>query len=750
VKKGTAALAINLGNNDYTGATTLSGGTTTIVTLNNGGAASSLGAASAAPGKLVLDGGTLAYTGGNVTTDRGFTISGADSGISHASNVTFTGTVSGVDGGSLIKSGAGTLTLSGTTVTIGGAGLVNHVQGGTLAFSGPGQTVSIPGELYVGSVPNVPAHLVIQNSALTVANFLALGRGNGDTGVLSTLTATGSTVHVGSFSTGFDAGLATNDSDQTVTLNNTNWTTTGFTLLAERQNSTTNITLAGNSVYAATDRIQMAINGTAVCNFTLQDSASLTHTGGWFSVGNDGTATMTVKNNSTVSTLNADFNISDVGTSTGTLNIQDNASVSATGIVFVGKNGGTTGTVNISGGTFNSATYITIGRRQGATGYFNITGGTVNQTGAGAGFNVGENGAGTLNVGGTGVLNILGGGLYLSAEGTGTSNSVAHLNAGGTIIAKRVVQRDFNAANYTEFRFNGGLLKAQTGSATDFMSNHDLVSVDAGGAFIDSNGQAITISQPLVGPGSLTKQGTGTLTLSGANTYAGNTTVSAGTLSVTSAFFSNSGTLNIASGAVLNLGHALTDQVASLVIGGTSLPVGTYDAASHPGIITGAGKLQVTGAVASPYDTWIAGYPSIPVADRDPGDDPDGDGATNAVEFALGGTPNSGSSRPKVYPLVADGSVDVDTTQELLLTIAVRSGTPAFTGSPSPTANQDGYTYTVQGGTGLNGFTTVVVPVTAVTTGLPAAPAGYEYRTFSLTGSNGVPTKGFMRVGITP
>ncbi|RYD63849.1 MAG: hypothetical protein EOP83_11130, partial [Verrucomicrobiaceae bacterium] len=749
-KLGTAALNLNLTNNDYTGATTLSGGTTTVAVLSNSGVASSLGAPSTSPDKLVFNGGTLVYTGGNVTTDRGFTVSGADSVFSHASDVTFTGRVDGVDGGNLNKTGAGTLTLSNPSVTLGGAGLPSQVQAGTLAFPGPGQTVSVPSELYIGSAPNVPAHLVLTNSTLSVANFLALGRGNGDTGVLSSITATGSTVNVGNFSTGFDNALPNNDSDQTVTLTNTNWSTTGATLLAENQNSTTNITLAGNSLYAATNRIQMSLNATAVCNLTLQDTSRLTHTGGWFSIGNDGTATLTVKNNASLSTVGADFNVADVGTSNGTLNIQDNATVSATGTVFVGKNGGTTGTVNITGGTFTSATYVTIGRYNGATGIFNITGGTVNLTGAVPGFIVGENGAGTLTVGGTGTLNIDGEGLHLSAEGAGTSNSVAHLNAGGTIIAKSVVQRNFNSLNYTEFRFNGGLLRAHTGAATAFMNNHDLVSVDAGGAFIDSNAQSITIAQVLVGPGALTKQGTGTLTLSGNNTYAGSTTVSAGTLTVSLPYLSNTANVTVATGAILNLTHNQVDQVATLTLGGLNKDPGTYNAANSGGFITGTGSIQVTGSVASPYDTWMAGFPTIPVADRDPGDDPDGDGATNAMEFALGGTPNSGNSRPKVYNLIADSSADGDTTKELLLTIAVRSGTPAFTGATSPTATQEGYTYTVQGSTNLTGFTTAASVVTPVATGLPAAPAGYEYRTFSLSGSNGTPSKGFLRVSVTP
>jgi hypothetical protein len=56
----------------------------------------------------------------------------------------------------------------------------------------------------------------------------------------------------------------------------------------------------------------------------------------------------------------------------------------------------------------------------------------------------------------------------------------------------------------------------------------------------------------------------------------------------------------------------------------------------------------------------------------------------------------------------------------------------------------------VEGGTDLSSFPTIVDPVTAVTTGQPAAPAGYEYRSFSLRGSNGLPTRGYLRVKVAP
>jgi hypothetical protein len=50
----------------------------------------------------------------------------------------------------------------------------------------------------------------------------------------------------------------------------------------------------------------------------------------------------------------------------------------------------------------------------------------------------------------------------------------------------------------------------------------------------------------------------------------------------------------------------------------------------------------------------------------------------------------------------------------------------------------------------LADFSATVSVVAPVTAGLPAAPAGYEYRTFSLVGSNNLPGTGFLRVRVSP
>jgi len=61
-----------------------------------------------------------------------------------------------------------------------------------------------------------------------------------------------------------------------------------------------------------------------------------------------------------------------------------------------------------------------------------------------------------------------------------------------------------------------------------------------------------------------------------------------------------------------------------------------------------------------------------------------------------------------------------------------------------------GGTGIVEGSLDLAGFsTTVNVVPTPVTTGLPAAGTGYEYRSFSLVDSNGLTGKGFLRAKVT-
>lgn len=113
--------------NDYTGVTTIAGGVLAIAQIANGGIAGGIGAADTNAANLVLNGGTLRYTGASASTDRGFTLN-PGGGTMDVTNSAVTLTLSnGITGsGQLTKIGTGRLDLSvagdysGGTVVNGG------------------------------------------------------------------------------------------------------------------------------------------------------------------------------------------------------------------------------------------------------------------------------------------------------------------------------------------------------------------------------------------------------------------------------------------------------------------------------------------------------------------------------------------------------------------------------------------------------------------------------------------------------
>ncbi len=92
--------------------------------------------------------------------------------------------------------------------------------------------------------------------------------------------------------------------------------------------------------------------------------------------------------------------------------------------------------------------------------------------------------------------------------------------------------------------FGGGTLQYSSSNTTDYSARFSNANSQA--YRIDTNGQTVSLAANLTSSGgSLTKLGTGTLTLSGSNSYTGGTTVNAGTLTV-----SGSGTLGAATGSL--------------------------------------------------------------------------------------------------------------------------------------------------------------------------------------------------------
>jgi fibronectin-binding autotransporter adhesin len=128
------------------------------------------------------------------------------------------------------------------------------------------------------------------------------------------------------------------------------------------------------------------------------------------------------------------------------------------------------------------------------------------------------------------------------------------------------------------------------------------------------------IASVISGTGALIKQGAGTLTLSGANTYAGTTTVNVGTLQLgnATALGSTVGTTSVTSGAVLDL-NGQTVGAEGLTLNGTGIAAGgalinsNATAASLSGTIAatsysvgGTGNITLSGSVQGTL-TKVAG-----------------------------------------------------------------------------------------------------------------------------------------------
>jgi len=185
-----------------------------------------------------------------------------------------------------------------------------------------------------------------------------------------------------------------------------------------------------------------------------------------------------------------------------------------------------------------------------------------------------------------------------SALNIGDGNAISLVKIGGTINSHTGIELwdATSSVNFNKGRLQGmatgNLLTAGTGAGGSITF--------AGAAYfsIDS-GVTSTVSRPITGIGSLTKEGTGTLTISGTTpAYTGDTTVSAGTLSIASglsSYLSDSSSVTIATGSVFDLGFTGTDTIASLTLGGTTYTSGVFDSTNSSGLITGTGSLTVVG-----------------------------------------------------------------------------------------------------------------------------------------------------------
>jgi autotransporter-associated beta strand protein len=191
-------------------------------------------------------------------------------------------------------------------------------------------------------------------------------------------------------------------------------------------------------------------------------------------------------------------------------------------------------------------------------------------------------GAGSVTQSGSGTLTLTGANTYTG--GTAITGGTLSVSADNNL-----------GANTGALGFGGGTL--QLGASFNLSSTRT-ITLNAGGGTIDTNGFSTTISQAIGGVGALTKTGTGTLTLTGANGYSGGTNLNGGTVNVSAdnnlgasngALSFGGGTLQL--GASFNLSS--TRAITLNALGGTIDTNGFSTTISQA--IGGGGALTKTG-----------------------------------------------------------------------------------------------------------------------------------------------------------
>lgn len=330
------------------------------------------------------------------------------------------------------------------------------------------------------------------------------------------------------------------------------------------------------------------------CSGNLIMNGGTFNANNWFVFGrNGGTGVGTMTGGTINFTGGGQFLVGGGGN--GLLN-QSGGTINAGNQYLVPQQGGGSGT-NILSGTavLNVHDWIAVGRN-GGYGEMDISGNAAitrdNANDGGANFDVGGGGTGVVNQNGGAVTN-LGGQTWIGESATATWNlnsGIANLGTihiaqtgsgtgtlnlnGGSLYVNELTTGNALLGTST-LNLNGGTILA-LGDNPTFL--HDLSSayVLAGGAIFDSQGHSVTVSQNLQdnGGGGLTKNGAGTLTLTGVNSYNGNTIVNAGTLAVTTATAtSGTGGYIVANGAALNLQVAVANgqlNATSLTLASTA------------------------------------------------------------------------------------------------------------------------------------------------------------------------------------
>ncbi|HET6471914.1 MAG TPA: autotransporter-associated beta strand repeat-containing protein, partial [Pseudomonadales bacterium] len=580
-KQGAGVLLLS-GNNTYTGTTSISAGTLRLSAANRIADTSAVLVGSGATFDLnnfAETVGSLAGAG-TVTLGSATLTAGGDN-----TSTNFSGAASGTGG--LTKAGTGTLTLSGANSFTG----ATTINGGVLRASG-GAAIADTSQVSLANTAGVALDVT---SNETIGNLTGGGAAGGN------VTLNGNTLTVNEAGSTTYSGIASG--------------TGGIT-----KQGTGTLTLSGANTYTGTTTVTAGSLALGANN-VLANGSSLVVNGGTLALGtrSDTVAGVQLQSGSITSS-------SGVLTSTSNYDLQS-GSVSAILGGAVALNKSTGGTVVLSGAnTYTGATNVNAGTLQlGAANRVPNT--SALTVASGATFDL-NNFAETIgSIAGPGNITLGSAILTTGNDGTSTTFSgsisgtggVTKTGAGTTTLSGTNTYTGATTISAGVLRASGGNAIADTsavtlantaGAALDLTGNETIGNLSGGGAAggnVTLNGNTLTVNEAgsttysgiASGTGGIAKQGAGTLTLSGTNTYTGATTVGAGTVALGANNVLANGSSVVVNGGTLSIANR-SDTVAGVQLQSGSITgtSGVLTSTSNFDLQSGTAGAILGGAVA--------------------------------------------------------------------------------------------------------------------------------------------------------
>ena len=507
--------------------------------------------------------GTLGVYGGAVVNSSAFSIgeynNSAGTATVNASTLNCTGTTFYVG-----NSGAGRLNIQGGGLVAANSATTyvakNSTATGTIDFSAGGGTLSTKG-LYTAATDvtgtgSIQANGLVSDVDLTFdstttsatlndavvvtldmstpANNAALGvgyRGNG-----SLLIRNGTVIESQTGYVGYEAGSS---GAAIVSGAGAKWDcSSSYDLYVGYEGTGTLLVTNGADATGGTVSSRYAYIGYedgAAGTVTITGPGSTLNTSSYIRMGySGGTATLNIENGGQVTSGNHCYTAyNDASTSAVTVTGAGSMLDLGSKYMYVGYKGDTTVSVE-DGGMIDTTSNLYVGYYNHATNHAELSiqsGGTVSNGTAYLAYYY-DDSRGLVTVDGAGSTWINSGTVYVGRKGAAELN----INNSGTVVASNVMFGDYDTASGT-INFDGGILKSN-GANSNWLyvdAGAGDIYVKAGGATFDTNGNDMGIAMALqhgdgTPDGGVAKIGDGTLTLTGANTYTGVTTVNGGVL----------------------------------------------------------------------------------------------------------------------------------------------------------------------------------------------------------------------------